>query len=261
MTMRRLLLTSVIAAGAVLLAGCGAGRTSTAAASAPTGLSGTLEVFAAASLKESFTRLGNEFHAAHPGVSVVFSFGPSNGLALQITQGAPADVFAAASPDTMQTVVSAGDASAPKTFATNVLEVATPPDDPAAVTSMADLARPGVKVAVCQAQVPCGAATAQLFAKNGLTVHPVTYEVDVKAVLTKVQLGEVDAGLVYQTDVHAAGSKVHGIPIPAGDNVSTTYPIAALRTSPDKAAAEAFVAYVLSPAGAAALAAAGFATP
>jgi molybdate transport system substrate-binding protein len=259
--MRRLLLTSVSAAGAVLLAGCGTGSTTTTGASGSTSLSGTLEVFAAASLKESFTRLGNEFHAAHPGVSVVFSFGPSNGLALQITQGAPADVFAAASPDTMQTVVKAGDAGPPKTFATNSLEMATPPDNPAQVSSLADLTRPGLKVAVCQAQVPCGAAATALFAKNRLTVHPVTYEVDVKTVLTKVQLGEVDAGLVYQTDVRAAGSKVHGIPIPAGDNVSTTYPIAALTASPDQAAAEAFVAYVLSPEGAAALAAAGFATP
>ena len=259
--MRRRLLTAVLASGAVLLAGCGAANGTQPAASGSAGLTGTLEVFAAASLKESFTRLGNEFQAAHPGVSVVFNFGPSNGLALQITQGAPADVFAAASPDTMQTVVSAGDATDPRTFATNVLEGATPPDNPSDVTALADLARPGVKVAVCQAQVPCGAAATALFAKNRLTVHPVTYEVDVKAVLTKVQLGEVDAGLVYTTDVHAAGTQVRGVPIPVADNVSTTYPIAALTTSPDRAAAEAFVAFVLSPAGTSALAAAGFAGP
>ena len=259
--MRRTLLAAAMTAGSLLLAGCGTASTATTSQSGSTGLTGTLEVFAAASLKESFTRLGNEFHAAHPGVSVVFNFGPSNGLALQITQGAPADVFAAASPDTMQTVVSAGDATDPRTFATNVLEVATPPDNPAGVTSLADLARPGVKVAVCQAQVPCGAAATALFAKNRLTVHPVTYEVDVKAVLTKVQLGEVDAGLVYTTDVHAAGTQVRGVPIPAADNVSTTYPIAALTTSPDRAAADAFVAFVLSPAGTSALAAAGFAGP
>lgn len=261
MTRRRSLLAAVLASGAVLLAGCGAANGTPAATAGSAGLSGTLEVFAAASLKESFTRLGNEFHAAHPGVSVVFNFGPSNGLALQITQGAPADVFAAASPDTMQTVVAAGDAKDPRTFATNVLEVATPPDNPAGVRSLADLARPGVKVAVCQAQVPCGAAASALFAKNRVTVHPVTYEVDVKAVLTKVQLGEVDAGLVYTTDVHAAGTQVHGISIAAADNVSTTYPIAALTTSPDRAAADAFVAFVLSPAGTSALAAAGFAGP
>jgi molybdate transport system substrate-binding protein len=259
LTRRRSLRVAVLASGALLLAGCGAATGSATAGS--TGLTGTLEVFAAASLKESFSRLGNEFHAAHPGLSVVFNFGPSNGLALQITQGAPADVFAAASTDTMQTVVAAGEAKDPSTFATNVLEVATPPDNPAGVRSLADLAKPGVKIAVCQAQVPCGAAAAALFAKNRLTVHPVTYEVDVKAVLTKVQLGEVDAGLVYQTDVHAAGSTVHGIPIPAADNVSTTYPIAALTSSPDKAAADAFVAFVLSPAGTSALAAAGFAGP
>ncbi|HEY5183570.1 MAG TPA: molybdate ABC transporter substrate-binding protein [Actinomycetes bacterium] len=259
--MRRLLLSSVIAAGAVLLAGCGSGSSPTAGASGSAVLSGTLEVFAAASLKESFTRLGNEFHAAHPGVDVVFNFGPSNGLALQITQGAPADVFAAASTVTMQTVVQAGDASDPKTFATNVLEVAIPVDNPAGVTALADLTKPGVKVAVCRAQVPCGAADARLFAMNRLTVHPVTYEVDVKAVLTKVQLGEVDAGLVYTTDVHAAGTRVHAVPIPAADNVSTAYPIAALTASPDKSAAQAFVAYVLSPTGKSALAAARFGPP
>lgn len=265
--MRRIVLLTAAAAAATLLSGCGAGPSasagSTSSSSSGTGssLSGTLDVFAAASLTEAFTRLGNEFHAAHPGVKVVFNFGASNVLATQITQGAPADVFAAASTTTMDTVVQAGAASDPKTFASNLLEMATPPDNSAGVTGLADLAKASVKVAVCQAQVPCGVAATKLFAKNQLVVHPVTYEVDVKSVLTKVELGEVDAGLVYQTDVHAAGSKVHGIPIPAADNVSTTYPIAALAGSQDKAAADAFVAYVLSPSGTAALTDAGFTAP
>lgn len=265
--MRRSVLLTAAAATTVLLSGCGTGPSASAGSASfstsgtGSSLSGTLEVFAAASLTESFTRLGNEFHAANPGVKVVFNFGASNVLATQITQGAPADVFASASTTTMDTVVQAGDASDPKTFATNVLEMATPPDNPAGVTGLSDLTKSGVKVAVCQAQVPCGVAATKLFVKNQLVVHPVTYEVDVKSVLTKVELGEVDVGLVYQTDVHAAGSKVHGSAIPAADNVSTTYPIATLTSSQNKAVADAFVAYILSPSGTAALTDAGFTAP
>jgi molybdate transport system substrate-binding protein len=265
--MRRFALLTAAVATTVLLSGCGAGPSASAgpasSSSSGTGssLSGTLDVFAAASLTEAFTRLGNEFHAAHPGVKVVFNFGASNVLATQITQGAPADVFASASTTTMDTVVKAGAASDPRTFATNVLEMATPPRNPAGVTGPPDLTKASVKVAVCQAQVPCGVAATKLFAKDQLVVHPVTYEVDVKSVLTKVELGEVDVGLVYQTDVHAAGSKVHGIPIPPADNVSTTYPIATIAGSQDRAAADAFVAYVLSPSGTAALTDSGFSAP
>jgi molybdate transport system substrate-binding protein len=266
--MRRSALLTVAAATTVLLAGCAAGSSGAAGsassagpAAASSSLSGTITVFAAASLTEAFNRLGTEFQTAHPGVKVVFSFGASDVLATQVNQGAPADVFAAASTTTMNTVVRAGNASGPRTFATNVLEMATPPANPAGVTGLSGLARDGVKVAVCQAQVPCGVAATKLFAKNQLVVHPVTYEVDVKSVLTKVELGEVDVGLVYQTDVHAAGPKVHGIPIPAAENVSTTYPIATVTSSRNKAVADAFVAYVLSPTGTAALTGAGFSTP
>jgi molybdate transport system substrate-binding protein len=260
--MRRATLVAVVTTAALGLAGCSQGASATAgSAKASSSLSGTITVFAAASLTEVFNRLGTEFHTAHPGVTVVFSYGASDVLATQINQGAPADVFAAASTTTMSTVVTAGNASDPRTFATNVLEIATPPANPAGVTQLSDLSRSGVKLAVCQAQVPCGVAATKLFAKNQLTVHPVTYEADVKSVLTKVELGEVDVGLVYQTDVHAAGSKVHGVPIPPADNVSTTYPIAAVTSSQDRAAAQAFVAYVLSPSGTAALTDAGFSTP
>jgi molybdate transport system substrate-binding protein len=218
-------------------------------------------VFAAASLTEAFTQLGKQFEAAHPGDKVTFSFGPSSGLATQIISGAPADVFASASAKNMQEVVAAGDASAPTDFVKNVMEVAVPPANPAHVKSVNDLAKSSVKVALCQPQVPCGVVAAEVFKNAGITVKPVTLEVDVKSVLTKVELGDVDAGMVYVTDVMGAGSKVMGVPIPASVNASTTYPIATVSKSSHQSIAQAFVAYVLSPAGQQVLTADGFQKP
>jgi molybdate transport system substrate-binding protein len=218
-------------------------------------------VFAAASLKESFTALGRRFEAAHPGSRVVFNFGPSSGLAAQITQGAPADVFASASPKNMTQVTDAGVAPVARTFARNVLEIAVPVTNPGRVARLSDLGRPAVKVAVCQPAVPCGVTAAKVFANANLKAAPVSQEVDVKAVLSKVTLGEVDAGLVYVTDVRSAGRKVQGIPIPDDVNAATDYPIATLSTSKNKSTAQAFTDLVLSPQGATALAEAGFARP
>ena len=150
-------------------------------------------MFAAASLKEAFTTIGAQFEAANPGTRITFSFGPSSGLARQITERAPADVFASASQRTMGTVVEAGLAPGSTVFAVNTMAIATPTDPTTPVTSLVDLADPAVKVAVCAADVPCGTAADTLFANNNLTVTPVTREVDVKAVLSKVRLGEVDA--------------------------------------------------------------------
>jgi molybdate transport system substrate-binding protein len=182
-------------------------------------------------------------------------------LAESIGQGAPADVFASASTKNMDTVVGSGAASDPKTFVKNVMEIAVPPANPARVTGLADLAKPGLKLALCQPQVPCGATAQKVFDNAKLTVQPITLGADVKAVLTAVELGEVDAGVVYRTDVQAAGSKVTGIPIPAEQNASTTYPIAMLTKAPNAAAARAFVDYVLSAAGSKLLTEAGFAAP
>ncbi len=218
-------------------------------------------MFAAASLQGTFTQLGKQFEAAHPGETVKFSFGPSSGLATEITSGAPADVFASAAPANMDTVVTAGDAAGPKDFAKNEMEVAVPPANPAKVTSVDDLANSSTKVALCQPQVPCGVVAAQVFKNANLTVKPVTLQADVKSVLTQVELGNVDAGMVYVTDVMAAGSKVKGVPIPASDNASTLYPIATINHSKNKSQAQAFVAYVLSPAGQKVLKAAGFEKP
>jgi molybdate transport system substrate-binding protein len=251
---------AVIAATLVAAAaGCsssGSGNSSSGASADQAG--GTITVFAAASLTESFTQLGKQFEAAHPGDTVKFSFGPSSGLAEQITSGAPADVFASASPANMQQVVSAEDASSPQNFAKNVMEVATPPDNPANVSSVNDLANKSVKVALCQPQVPCGVVAAEVFKNAAIAVKPVTLQPDVKSVLTQVETGNVDAGMVYVTDVQAAGSKVKGVTIPASDNASTLYPIATISSSKHKSEAQAFMNYVLSPAGQQVLTAAGF---
>jgi molybdate transport system substrate-binding protein len=209
----------------------------------------------------TFTQLGKQFEAAHPGDTVKFNFGASSTLATQITSGAPADVFASAAPANMDTVVKAGDASNPQNFAENTAEVAVPPSNPAKVTSVNDLAKSSVKVALCQPQVPCGVVAAEVFKNAGITVKPVTLQPDVKSVLTQVELGNVDAGMVYVTDVMAAGSKAKGVTIPASENASTLYPIAPISSSKEKAVAQEFVAYVLSPAGQSVLTAAGFKQP
>jgi len=233
---------AVVAAGllAVAVAGCSSSSTSSpSAGSSPS--TGTITVFAAASLMGTFTQLGKQFEAAHKGDTVKFSFGPSSGLSTEITSGAPADVFASASPKNMQEVVSAGDASSPQNFAKNTMEVAVPPNNPANVSSVADLAKKSVKVALCQPQVPCGVVAAEVFKNAGITVKPVTLQPDVKSVLTQVETGNVDAGMVYVTDVMAAGSKVKGVTIPASMNASTLYPIATIKGSKHESIAKEFV--------------------
>ena len=256
--MRRFAVIAAVLAAAAA-AGCSSSTSSPSAGGSPA--TGTITVFAAASLTESFTQLGKQFEAAHPGDTVKFSFGPSSGLATQITSGAPADVFASAAPGNMDDVVNAGDASSPQNFAKNTMEVATPPDNPGNVNSVNDLAKGSVKVALCQPQVPCGVVAAEVFKNAGITVKPVTLQPDVKSVLTQVETGNVDAGMVYVTDVQAAGSKVNGVTIPASDNASTLYPIATINSSKHKSIAQAFMNYVLSPAGQQVLKAAGFESP
>jgi len=158
----------------------------------------------------------------------------------------------------MDDVVQGGDAAHPTDFAKNTMEIAVPPDNPAGLKTVQDLAKKGVKVALCDVEVPCGVVAQEVFDNAKVKVTPVTREVDVKAVLSKVSLGEVDAGVVYVTDVKAAGNDVNGVEIPTDLNSSTTYPIATLTGSKNKATARAFMGYVLSPAGTAALQEAGF---
>lgn len=264
---------AVITAGlaAIAVAGCSSSSSSgtSAASSSPSAsaagsasaATGTITVFAAASLQGTFTQLGKQFEAAHPGDTVKFSFGASSALATEITSGAPADVFASAAPANMNTVVKAGDASSPQDFAKNTAEVAVPPKNPGNVASVTDLAKSSVKVALCQPQVPCGVVASSVFKNAGITVKPVTLQPDVKSVLTQVELGSVDAGVVYVTDVKAAGAKVKGVTIPASDNASTLYPIAAIKSSKQLSEAQSFVNYVLSASGQQVLASAGFAQP
>lgn len=231
----------MLAAAVVLaLAGC-------ATPPAPGAPSDTVTVFAAASLTESFDEIAAAFEAANPDVDIVLNYGGSSGLAAQIAEGAPADVFAAASTTQLPDGT---------VFATNVLALAVPAGNLGDVTGLADLARPELAIALCAAEVPCGAASATLLEQAGITAAVDTFEQDVKAVLTKIELGEVDAGLVYVTDVRAAGAAVEGIALPEAEPVA--YPIAALS---DSAAANAFVAFVLSDAGQAILREAGFGAP
>jgi len=219
---------------------------------------GTVTVLAAASLTESFTQIGKDFEAANPGLKVTFSFGGSSGLATQITSGAPADVFAAASPATMKTVVEAGDATGtPVIFVRNQLVIAVPKGNPKGITSLDALSEPGVKVALCAEQVPCGAAAK----KAGVKVTPVTLEQDVKAALAKVRLGEVDAALVYRTDAKAASADVDGVEFPESAGAINDYPIVALKDAPSPAGAAAFVAYVQSAPARQVLTDAGFEKP
>ncbi|GAA3166100.1 molybdate ABC transporter substrate-binding protein [Nonomuraea salmonea] len=218
-------------------------------------------MFAAASLTGTFTELGKVFEAAHPGASVRFNFGSSATLAQQIVQGAPADVFAAASPATMKTVTDASLAGSPATFVRNKLQIAVPADDPAHIDELKDLTDPKVKVALCAEQVPCGAAAAKALDAAGLQVKPVTLEQDVKATLTKVELGEVDAALVYKTDVIASAGKVRGIAFPEADQAVNDYPIATITEAPAGDAARRFVDLVLSQQGKDVLTKAGFEAP
>jgi molybdate transport system substrate-binding protein len=260
---------AVVAAAVLLLAGCGSAgaagsggsSSSPAGSSAPPAPSGSITVFAAASLTGSFTTLGQRFEAAHPGTTVRFSFGASSTLAQQILAGAPADVFASAAAKDMTTVTAAGDAADPKTFATNTAEIAVAPGSAAKVTGLASLADPSVKVALCQPQVPCGALAQAVLAAAGVRVTPVTQGLDVKSTLAYVTSGQADAAVVYVTDVRAAGGAVTGVPIDAADNATTAYPIAVTGSTANSALATAFERYVLSGDGRSVLTAAGFGEP
>ncbi|CAM4488119.1 molybdate ABC transporter substrate-binding protein [Nocardia ninae] len=256
---RALSAAAVAAVTALTLVGCSDDQPAPAGTGA---LGGTVTVFAAASLTETFTELGKQFEAAHPGVRVVYSFGASSALAEQINQGAPADVFAAAAPKNMQQVRDKGEVTvAPSTFVRNRLEIAVPRGNPGRITGLADFGKTEPKLALCAEQVPCGAAAKTVFAAAGVTPQPDTREADVKAVLTKVKLGEVDAALVYRTDVLAAGAQVEGIDFAEAAEAINDYPIAPLAHAPNSAAAVAFVDFVRSEQARAVFAEAGFDAP
>lgn len=222
---------------------------------------GDVVVLAAASLTESFSQLGADFQTENPGVTVIFSFGASSALAQQVVSGAPGDLFASASPTTMATVTDAGLARGePVVFVRNRLQIAVPAGNPGGVTGLADFADADLTIALCAEEAPCGAAAAKAFTAAGITPAPDTLEQDVKATLTKVELGEVDAALVYRTDVRAAADTVEGINFPESGDAINDYPIVLLADAPNAEAAQAFLDYVLSEVGLQVLADAGFET-
>ena len=264
---RRVLALVAALAVAGTTAGCAAGGpvpapASGSASAAPDALSGALVVQAAASLTGSMDDVARAFEAAHPGVTVTVSYGGSSTLAQQIMQGAPADVFASASDATMQTVVDAGETAAdPRVFARNSLEIAVPPGDPGRVTGLADFADPDRTFALCAPEVPCGAAAATAFRQAGVTPRPDSLEQDVRAALTRVELGEVDAAVVYATDVRAAGDRVQGVPLPDGQDVTTDCVVAPLAGSAAPEAAAAFAGFAAGDAARVVFEAAGFRAP
>lgn len=269
----------VAVAGVALMAGCasgqsgsgqsGSGQSGSERASTATGssssdtLSGDLTIYAAASLTASFNDLAAEFEKAHPAVTVKpIDYDGSSTLATQLIQGAPADVFASADQANMDKVATPGLIDGTSTvFASNTLEIVVQPGNPKKITGLADLAKSDLQVVLCAPQVPCGTASHKLLDADSVTVKPVSEEQNVTAVLTKVESGNADAGLVYVTDVRAAGSAVSGVTIPDADKAVNLYPIATLKAAPNARAAAAFLKFVLSKDGQKVLASYGFAKP
>ncbi len=251
-----------LAAGAAmiaLLAGCSS-DSSTPAESSPAATEVT--IFAAASLKATFTELGTQFEAAHPGTTVKFNFAGSSDLVAQLQQGAPADAFASADEANMDKAADADLLAAePVIFATNSMIIAVPPDNPANITEWDDLANDDVQVVVCAPEVPCGAATVRVEENTGVELQPVSEEDSVTDVLNKVATGEADAGIVYITDVQAAGDSVEGIEIPAKGNAVNSYPIAVVANSTQAELAQEFQDLVVGPEGQKVMAEAGFGAP
>ncbi len=252
--MNRLPRLTALLGAALAVAGC--------AGSDSQDTGGEITVFAAASLKSTFAELGTQFEETNPGTRVRFNFAGSSDLVAQLTQGAPADVFASADEPNMVKAVDAGLVDGePVTFATNTLTIVTPPDNPKDVASFADLAEPGTSVVVCAPQVPCGSATERVAEAAGVALSPVSEESSVTDVLGKITSGQADAGLVYVTDAKVAGDQVTAIPFPESGDAVNTYPMAVLDGAANAELAQQFVDLVTGPTGRQVLAEAGFAAP
>jgi len=248
-----------IAMAAVLLIGTVAGCGSSEQAATGTG---KLTVFAAASLKKAFTEIGERFTTDNPGSDVEFSFAGSADLVTQLTQGAPADVFASADAKNMGRVDQAGLlAGAAVNFASNTLTIVVAPGNPKKIASFQDLTQPGLSVVVCAPQVPCGSATQKVEQTTGVTLNPVSEESQVTDVLNKVLTGQADAGVVYVTDAQGAGDKVAAVAFPESIAAVNTYPIAVLKQANDPELARRFIDLVTGDAGQKILSAAGFTKP
>ncbi|MEZ0359645.1 molybdate ABC transporter substrate-binding protein [Mycobacterium sp. SA01] len=249
-----------LAAGLLLIAGCGSSAQQPSTPTSPGNQK--IIVFAAASLKTTFTAIGDQFSKDNPGASVEFSFAGSSDLVTQLTQGAPADVFASADTKNMDKARQAGLlAGAPVDFASNTLTIAVAPGNPKGIKTFQDLAKPGRTVVVCAPQVPCGSATQSVENTTGVKLAPVSEESSVTDVLNKITSGQADAGLVYVTDTAAAGDKVLAVSFPEAAGAVNTYPIAALKQSGNPTLTAKFVDLVTSPAGQAILTKAGFGKP
>ena len=243
----------------IVVVACGGAAQPT---TAPPAISGSLTVFAASSLTDAFTRAGEDVKARYPATNFVFNFGSSSTLATQIANGAPADVYASADQTNMQKIVDAGlNAGVPSIFATNRLAIAVAPGNPKSVTSLADLARPGLVVVLAAPTVPAGKYAVDSLAKAGIRVTPVSQELDVRSVLNKVALGEADAGIVYVTDVLSAGTRVSSVEIPEQQQVIARYPAAVVRGAKNPGLATVFVDFLVSDGGQRVLAGFGFSRP
>ncbi|MDQ0643420.1 molybdate ABC transporter substrate-binding protein [Microbacterium murale] len=248
--------------GALVLTGCtgaGDGAVENGTADGP---SGELTIFAAASLSGAFDELSTRFEEQHPDVDVLpISYDGSSVLATQLIEGASADVFASADERNMTKVIDAGLTPDAEAFATNTMQIAVAPDNPDDIDSLASLAEDDLLVVMCAAEVPCGAAAHTLLDAAQIAVTPVSEEQNVTAVLAKVKSGEADAGLVYRTDIAAAGDAVDAVDIEGAEQATNVYPLSALTDAANPEAAEAFVAFVLSDAGQAVLRDFGFGAP
>jgi len=253
----RIRLTAVLAVAALVLAACGGGDETSGGSSSAS--AGEIKVFAAASLTAAFTKLGEDFTAANVGTKVTFNFAGSQALATQIQQAAPADVFASADIPNMGKVKDL--VGTPQNFASNLLAIVVEKGNPKDVKGLEDLASPDLKVVLAAEEVPAGKYAKQVIDQAGVSVAPVSQEDNVKAVVTKVSLGEADAGIVYVTDVTAGGDKVEGVDIPEDQNVTATYPIATVKATKAQDKAQAFMDLVLSAEGQQVLEQYGFLPP
>jgi molybdate transport system substrate-binding protein len=258
MVRSRIRLAVVPLVAALLATGCG-GNDDASGASSGGGSPAEIKVFAAASLTAAFTKIGEQYTAANNGTKVTFNFAGSQALATQIQQAAPADVFASADVPNVDKVKDL--VGAPKVFASNQLQIVVEQGNPKGVKTLDDLANPDLKVVLAAPEVPAGKYAKQALDKAGVTVKPVSEEDNVKAVVTKVSLGEADAGIVYVTDVTAGGDKVEGVDIPKEQNVTATYPIAVVKASTHQSQAQAFMDLVLSDQGQQVLKSYGFLPP
>jgi len=259
---RRVVLALASVVPVVIASGCGSSAGPADSSSSTAATTGKVVVFAAASLKKTFTEIGEQFTTDNPGASVEFNFAGSSDLVTQLTQGAAADVFASADTKNMDRAAQAGLlAGDPVKFASNTLVIAVAPGNPKKIASFADLTQPGLNVVACAPQVPCGSATQKIEQATAVELNPVSEESSVIDVLNKLTTGHADAGLVYVTDAMGAGDKVTAVPFPEAAGAVNTYPIAVLKEATSSDLAHKFVSLVTGESGQKILNAAGFAKP